>query len=118
MKPSAIRVDRCPRCATAIRERSVEKNAHLHALLGEISKQKQWHGQYLDIETWKRLLVSAYERAKGRPAAMYPAIDGHGMDVVYRRTSYMSQEEIRDLIYYVEAWAIDNDVVLREQEPA
>jgi hypothetical protein len=36
--------------------------------------------------------------------------------VVYRRTSRMSQEEIRDLILYVESWAIDQGVVLKEPE--
>lgn len=118
MRPTTIRVDRCPRCGTTLRERTNEKNAHLHAILGAISKQKQWAGQWLDIEAWKRLLVSAYERTKGRAAEIYPAVDGHGFDVVYRRTSRMSQEEIRDLILYVESWAIDNGVELREPEAA
>lgn len=112
MKPALV--DRCHRCGASLRQRSIEKNARLHAVLGEISTQKEWHGQWLDIETWKRLLVAAYERAHGRSAEMYPAVDGHGMDVVYRRTSRMSQEEMRDLIYYVESWALDNEVVLKE----
>ena len=116
MKPVTIKVDRCPKCGSTIRERSLEKNAHLHALLGEISKQKQWAEQWLDIETWKRLLVAAYERSHGRSAEMYQAIDGKGMDLVYRRTSYMSQEEIRDLIVYVESWALDQGIVLKELE--
>jgi hypothetical protein len=116
MKPTTIRVDRCPRCGVTLRERTTEKNAHLHALLGEIAQQKQWAGKWLDIEAWKRLLVAAYERTKGAAVEIYPAIDGAGFDVVYRRTSRMSQEEIRDLILFVEAWAIDNGVKLREIE--
>jgi hypothetical protein len=92
----------------------VESNAHLHAVLGAISKQKQWGGQWLEIEVWKRLLVAAYERTKGRSAEFYPAVDGQGMDVVYRRTSRMAQEEIRDLIDYVESWALDCGVVLKD----
>jgi hypothetical protein len=118
MKPSAIRVDRCPRCGVTLRERTTEKNAHLHAILGAISKQKQWAGKYLDIEAWKRLIVAAYEREKGRPAEFYPALDGQGFDVVYRRTSRMSQEEIRDVIHYAEAWAIDNGVEITMPEAA
>lgn len=115
-KPLAVRIDRCPRCGTTLRERTTEKNAHLHALLDEIAAQKQWAGQYLDLETWKRLMVAAYERAHGRSAELYPALDGHGMDAVYRRTSRMSQEEMKDLILYVESWAIDNGVTLKEIE--
>jgi hypothetical protein len=112
-----IRVEKCPKCGATLRERTVEKNAHLHAALTAISKQKQWAGKWLDTEAWKRLIVAAYERSNKRPAEFYPAIDGSGFDVVYRRTSYMSQEEIRELIYFTEAWALDNGVVLKELEP-
>jgi hypothetical protein len=115
--PRAIRIDKCPKCGVTLRERTTEKNAHLHALLSEISTQKQWAGKWLDIEAWKRLMVAAYERAHGRAAEFYPALDGQGFDVVWRRTSYMSQAEIRDLILYVESWALDNNVVLKELEP-
>jgi hypothetical protein len=118
MKPTPIRIDRCPHCKGTLRERSVEKNAHLHVLLGEISKQKQWAGKWLDIEAWKRLLVAAYERAHGRPAEFYPAIDGQGFDVVYRRTSRMDQAEIREVILYVESWALENGIVLKELHAA
>lgn len=111
---SVIRIDRCPRCGTTLRERSLEKNAHLHALLGEISSQRKWAGKWLDIEAWKRLMVAAYERANGRSAEFYPSLDGQGFDVVYRRTSRMAEEEIRELIQFAEAWAIEHDVVLKE----
>ena len=59
-------------------------------------------------------MVAAYERAHGRHSAFYPALDGNGMDIVYRRTSRMSQDEIRELIMYTESWAIDNGVTLKE----
>lgn len=101
-----------------LRERSNEKNAHLHAVLGAISKQKQWAGKWLDIEAWKRLMVAAFEREKGHSAEFYPALDGAGFDVVYRRTSHMSQEEIREVIHFAEAWAIDNGVELGAPEEA
>lgn len=113
MKPTTIRVDKCPRCGCTLRERTVEKNAHLHAVLGAISTQIQWHGQWLDIETWKRLMVAAFEREKGNSVEMYPALDGQGIDIVYRRTSRMSQEEIREVIHFAEAWAIDHGVELK-----
>ena len=114
MKPTTIRVDNCPKCGAQIRERSNEKNAHLHAVLTAISKQKQWAGKWLDVEAWKRLMVAAFEREKGKGAEFYPSLDGHGFDVVWRRTSRMSQEEIRELIQFAEAWAIENEVELAE----
>ncbi|HEX8106725.1 MAG TPA: recombination protein NinB [Kofleriaceae bacterium] len=118
MKPTTLRIDKCPRCGCTLRERDTVKNAHLHAILGAISKQKKWAGQYLDIEAWKRLIVASYERAHGRPAEVYQAIDGDGLDVVYRRTSLMSQAEIRELILYAESWAIDNGVDIVPPERA
>jgi len=109
-------VDKCPHCGRLIRQRTVEKNAHLHAVLSDISKQKQWAGKWLDVEAWKRLMVAAFEREKGNSVELYPAIDGHGIDIVYRRTSRMSQEEIRELIYFAEAWAIEHGIVLPEPQ--
>ena len=113
---SAIRIDRCPKCQATLRERSVEQNAKLHALLSDISKQKQWAGKWLDIEAWKRLMVAAFERASGRGAEFYPALDGQGFDVVYRRTSRMAKQEMIDLIEFATAWAVENGVVLSEPE--
>lgn len=109
-----IRIDKCPRCGTTLRERSLEKNGRLHSALTAVSKQKQWFGKWLTVVAWKRLFVAAYERSKGRPAELYPAIDGEGMDVVYTRTSRMSEEEIRELIHFVEAQALEWGVELGE----
>ena len=57
-------------------------------------------------------MVAAYDRAHGRSAEFYPALDGQGFDVVFRRTSRMAEEEIRELILFAESWAIDNGVEL------
>jgi hypothetical protein len=111
---SAIRIDKCPRCGCVLRERSTEKNAHLHAILGAIATQREWAGKRLDIEAWKRLMVAAFEREKGRSPEFYPALDGHGMDIVYSRTSRMSEQEIRELILFAEVWAIEQGVDLGE----
>lgn len=107
---SPIRIDRCPRCRAILRERSIESNAKLHACLSDISKQVQWAGSWLDVEAWKRLMVAAWERAEGRTAEFYPAIDGVGFDVVYRRTSRMNKEEMSSLIEYVIVWGNEKGV--------
>ncbi len=115
---SAIRIDKCPRCGCVLRERSVEQNAKLHALLHDISEQKKWAGKILDIEAWKRLMIAAWSRANNESAEIYPALDGHGMDVVYRRSSRMSKQEMIDLIEYATVWAIQNGVMLQDLEQA
>lgn len=86
--------------------RSLDQNALLHALLTEISDSVEWAGQFRDVETWKRLLTCAWMRATGQSAEMLPAIDGHGFDVLYRRTSQLDVAEMRDLIEYVQAWHV------------
>ena len=113
-----IRVDRCPHCAGVIRERSLEQNDKLHALLSDIARQQKWNGQFLDVEAWKRLFVSAWERANQRPAEFYPSLDGQGFDVVYRRTSRMNKKEMSELVEYITAWAIDKEIKLREESIA
>jgi NinB protein len=111
-------VDKCPHCAGALRQRSTEQNARLHALLADIAEQKQWDGQTLDTEVWKRLLVGAFCRANGQSVEIYRAIDGQGLEMVYRRTSRMSKQEMSELIEYATAWAIENGVVLHDGVPA
>lgn len=112
MKP--VTIDRCPYCSGSLIKRSVEQNDKLHALLSDIAEQKQWAGQWLDVEDWKRLMVCAWERANGRQARMFPSLDGQGIDMVYSRTSRMSKQEMIELIEYATAWAVQNDVRLME----
>ena len=92
--------------------RSTKQNAMLHALLTDISKQMEWAGKKRDVECWKRLLTAAWLRARGEPLEMLPAVDGHGADIVFRRTSELTKAECAELCDYIMAWAIDNGVVL------
>ena len=91
-------------------KRSDAENRLLHALLGQISKTQEWAGKRRDIETWKRLLTAAWCRAIGEQIELLPALDGHGVDIVFRRTSQLTRKECADLISFVEAWMADNGV--------
>ena len=88
--------------------RSDKENRLLHALLGHISKTQDWAGKKRDIETWKRLLVAAWCRAKNEHVEILPAIDGHGVDIVFRKTSRLTIAECADLIEFIFAWAAMN----------
>lgn len=104
-----------------IRPRTVDQSNALHAICGDLSRQRDWprgSGEMLDTEAWKRLLISAWERAHGRPAAMYPALDGAGFDVVYRRSSRLAKSEFSELLEFACAWAVENGVVLKERDAA
>lgn len=96
--------------------RNDEQNRLLHSILGEISKQVEWAGAKRDTETWKRLLTAAWLRARGEGVEILPAIDGHGIDVVFRRTSKLTKSECAELTEFVMAWATDNNVRLMASE--
>jgi NinB protein len=84
--------------------RSLEANAALHAELTEIAETMQWAGKPRSVECWKRLLVSAWLRARGESVEMLPALDGHGIDIVYAPTSQMTGAQIGELMDYIGAW--------------
>ena len=94
--------------------RSDAQNKLLHAMLGDIARQVEWAGKKRDTDTWKRLLTAAWLRARGESVELLPAIDGHGVDVVFRRTSKLTRAECSELCEFVMAWCSEHDVTLRD----
>ena len=94
------------------RSRSLEQNALLHTLIQLIAKKVVWAGSYREIDTWKRLLTAAWLRARGDPIQMLPSIDGYGVDIVFRKTSDLTVNEMTELLEYVQAWAIEHGIEL------
>ena len=92
------------------KNRTLDQNAKIHALITDIAKTLEWAGAKRDVETWKRLLTAAWLRARGEPIEMLPALDGHGVDIVFRRTSELTVNEMIELIEYIQAWAIGNGI--------
>ena len=97
-------------------KRSDAQNRLLHACLSEISKHVEWAGAKRDVDTWKRLLTAAWLRARGEPIEMLPAVDGHGVDIVFRRTSQLTRAECAELSEFVMAWAAEHGVVIHAPE--
>lgn len=87
--------------------RSGEQNAALHALLTDIASRCEWVGKKWPLEVWKRLLTAAWCRATGQAVTMLPALDGQGVDIVFRRTSSLSKRECSELLEFVNAWAAE-----------
>ena len=117
---------RCPNCGVLIEQRTETQNGQLHALCTDMANQLDWprgSGCKISALAFKRLLIAAWERAHERPAEIYPALDGHGFDVVYTRSSRMSRQEMEGVLHFGNAWAAENGVVrtkskrqLREEE--
>jgi hypothetical protein len=90
--------------------RNNEQNALLHCLLTEIADTREWAGRKRDAEVWKRLLTAAWCRANGESVEILPALDGHGVDVVFRRTSSLTKAECADLITFIQAWVAESEL--------
>ncbi|MGV6491359.1 recombination protein NinB [Stenotrophomonas rhizophila] len=98
--------------------RSREQNAMFHAICGELSKQKQWAGRWIDTEGWKRLLVDAWARETDRQQGdVVPSLDGVSIVNLAMQTRRLRVKEMADLITFAQWWATDNDVKLREVAP-
>jgi hypothetical protein len=95
--------------------RNDAQNRRLHAMLGDISKQIQWAGSLRDVDCWKRLCTAAWMRARGESVEILPAIDGHGIDVVFRHTSKLTKSECAELIDFIDAWGSQCGVKWTEQ---
>lgn len=84
--------------------RNTAQNARLHARLTEIASRYEWAGRKREVEVWKRLLTAAWLRARGESVEVLPALDGHGVDVVFRRTSELTKAECGELMEFIDAW--------------
>lgn len=90
--------------------RSNQENKLLHAMLTYISQHMDWAGQRRDVEVWKRLLTAAWCRARGEHVELLPALDGNGVDIVFRRTSELNRGECAELLEYIFAWGAQNSI--------
>ncbi len=104
----AIDAIKCAPIGHAVRvgesTRNLDQNARLHALLTEIAESREWAGRKWDVDTWKRLLTGAWLRTRNESPQMLPALDGHGVEVIYQRTSQLTKRECSELMEYIEAW--------------
>ncbi len=90
--------------------RSVEQNALMWALIGDIHKQVQWmvDGEmvWLEPEEWKEVLTAGVKKAQ-RVAA---GIEG-GFVILGSRTSRMSKVEMTALIDFIQYFGTTRNVV-------
>lgn len=90
--------------------RSTDQNAKLHAMLTDIARQIEWAGKKRPTDVWKRLIVASWLRAEGEAVEYLPALDGHGVDIIFERTSRMSKGQLSSLIEYVSAWGAEHGI--------
>jgi len=95
--------------------RNNDQNARLHAMLSDLAKQVEWHGQKFTGEVWKRLCVASYLRENNESPILVPSLDGNGVDIIYEKTSKMSKKVMSELIEWVSCFGAENNVVWSER---
>lgn len=93
--------------------RSDEQNAKLHAMLGDIAKQKTFNGKNLSIEQWKMVFVSGHRIATGGESEMAIGLEGEVINL-RESTAKMSIKRLSSLIEYITAWAAENGVKFKD----
>lgn len=88
-------------------KRSLEQNARLWAMLGEISAQVVWYGAKLTPADRKDVFSASLRKAR-----VVPTIDGDGFVPLGMRTSDMSKAEFGALMDLIEAFAAERGVML------
>lgn len=91
-------------------KRTEEQNAKLHAMLSDISRQKDFNGQKRTIEQWKMIFVSAHRIATNGQVEMAIGLEGEVVNL-RESTAQMGVRRLASLIEYIDAWAADNGVV-------
>jgi hypothetical protein len=93
--------------------RTLEQNARMWAMLGDIAKQVQWpvdgELRWLDTDEWKQILSAAMKRE----LRIARGVDG-GQVILAPRTSRMTKRELSDLMEVIAAFGAAREVVWSE----
>ncbi|WP_234799255.1 recombination protein NinB [Glaesserella parasuis] len=89
--------------------RNLEQNAKFHAMCGDIAKQVQFNGEWLSLETWKVLLISAHAEATKEGSRLVIGLEGELVNI-RESTAEMSVKRKASLIEYTTAWGVSHGV--------
>lgn len=81
------------------RNRSLDQNRKLWACLGDVSRQVEWHGRWLDAESWKCVFTAALKQQD-----VVPNLAGNGFVVIGQSTSRMRVSEFAELLELIQAF--------------
>jgi hypothetical protein len=99
-------------CQIKQKTRTLEQNALMWALLDDLSKQVNWHGNKLTAEEWKDVLSASLKAQK-----VVSGVDG-GFVVIGARTSQMTKREMSDMCELIYVFGAQQGVIWTEPEYA
>ena len=92
-------------------KRSSDQNAKMWAMLTEVARQVEWHGQRLSADDWKLVFLAAL-KAELR---IVPNLDNTGFVQLGRSSSDLSVSEMADLLDLIAAFGARQGVVFADQ---
>lgn len=92
------------------RNRSIDQNRKLWACLGDVSRQVEWHGRWLDAESWKCIFTAALKQQD-----VAPNLAGNGFVVLGQSTSKMRVSEFSELIELIHAFGAERNVMWSDE---
>ena len=90
--------------------RTIEQNAKLWAMLTDISRQVNWHGQKLSQEDWKHIFSAALNQQR-----VVPNLDNNGFVVLGQSTSKMTVAQMTEMIDLMHAFGAENGVEFKKE---
>lgn len=87
------------------RNRSLDQNRKLWACLADVSRQVEWHGRWLDAESWKCVFTAALKKQD-----VVPNLNGDGFVVIGQSTSKMRVSEFAELLELIQAFGSEREI--------
>ena len=95
-------------------KRTTDQNARMWAMLTEVARQVNWHGQRLSADDWKLVFMAALKQE----LRIVPNLDGTGFVQLGRSSSSLSVGEMADLMDLIAAFGAREGVTFAEPERA
>ncbi|ACL32210.1 putative recombination protein NinB [Glaesserella parasuis SH0165] len=89
--------------------RNLKQNAKFHAMCVDIARQVQFNGEWLPLEAWKVLLISAHAEATKEGSCLVTGLEGELVNI-RESTAQMSVKRMASLIEYATSWGVSNGV--------
>lgn len=96
-------------------KRSIPQNDRMWAMLTDVARQVQWHGQRLSADDWKLVFMAGLNQEM----RLVPNLNGNGFVNLGRSSSDLSKAEMGDLMELIAAFGAQHGVAFGgEQEAA
>lgn len=95
--------------------RTPDQSDKFHAMIRDISKQvRVWAGLELSYDDWKRLLIDAFDRARGMEGRAVPSLDRKGVVILGSQSRSFSKKTAMDFCDFLYAWGNEHGVEFRD----